>query len=732
MANINAQTEWVSNDKKIKILCEYSVTQNAAALTSTVVCDLYMVTDLDVNIPAQTHTIEIADSPQYFNAPIVGTGKIFIGQTSKVLQHNANGYLEAFSLRFIVALNTTLGGTSYSNLNVWGYYHTVDPLPAPAQITLDKTSCAFGKSLLVKINSPFTASQTNKHYSFDLEYIFFNATGYIVKQQYYSDNRWTIPCELAEQIPNSTSGICTIKCTTYDDTGKLVGHSQCSFTLTVDELLSPILDYRVVSDLNSESTVFIKSITSIDYIGRAVGQYGAVIKTVTAKIDGSRCYGNGLNNHPWIGDPDSTFYGFNTAIGKSGNIPIEITCTDSRGFTTVVSKSVNVLDYSDVQLDLCTVKRCEADGILSDEGDNALVEIKGRVSATLDNTYKVVVKYKKTKDTDKLSWISTTEEGVNGEYDINIRLVLNDVVAVDSYNFEITVNDTLSNRRTTYKILLDSNNVDIDFYGKGTGIAFGGVAKEPGIADFYLPIRARKGFLPIEFNYDDFNKFVDEGTYVSKDGVYTGNMKNCPPNEGVSDEILVVNLANVTKNKNGTYAKKTVHQTLYRTPEDTDIGTRKATGCEMWIRTGYYGYYRNDEDADGYAWDAWLPLIKSGNRVLWEGGYYMTASHRITLKESVSEQPKGICLVFSGYDPENKQVVDFNWSSHYIPKELVGATTGGHSIPLIANCFAAVATKYLYIRDTLIAGNNDNVKVGNNNGISYANNKFVLRYVIGV
>lgn len=729
MADISAKTEWVSDDKKIKILCEYTITQNAENLTSTVVCDLYMVTDLDVNIPAQTHTIEIAESPQYLNAPIVGTGKIFIGQMSKVLRHKPNGYCNAFSLRFIVSINATLGGVSYGNLNVWGYYHNVDPLPAPAQITTDKTSCAVGKQLCITINSPFTANQTNNYFSFDLEYVFFNASGYIVQKQYYSDNNWRIPFELAEQIPNLTSSICTIKCTTYDNTGKLVGYSQCSFTLTVDEALAPILDYRVVSDLSSEKAVFIKSITGVNYIGKALGQYGATIKNVIAKVDGSRCYGNGLNNCPWIGDPDSTFYGFNTAIGNSGNIPVEITCTDSRGFTTTVAKTVNVLDYCDVQLDSCTVKRCNADGTLVDEGDNALVEIKGRVSATLDNTYKVVVKYKKTKNTDKQAWITTTSEGVNGDYEINISSILNNIEAIDSYNFEITVNDTLSQRRTTYKLLLDSNNVDIDFYGKGTGIAFGGVAKEPGIADFYLPIKLQKGFVPVEFKSDDFNDFVDEGTFVNGNGMYFGYMKNCPPNDDVCQTILTVHLTDVLKNKNGTYRRKIIHQTVYRITEDTGIDYRASNGLQIWIRTGYYKVNAGDD----YTWDEWRPLIKSGNRILWSGGYHMTSSHRINLKQKVSEQPSGICLVFSQYDVGNKKPLDSSWETHYIPKEMVGSNSGvAHCVQLVGNCFSILATKYLYITDTLIAGNDNNIKGGTTNGISYANDKFVLRYVIGV
>ena len=51
----------------------------------------------------------------------------------------------------------------------------------------------------------------------------------------------------------------------------------------------------------------------------------------------------------------------------------------------------------------------------------------------------------------------------------------------------------------------------------------------------------------------------------------------------------------------------------------------------------------------------------------------------------------------------------------------------------INGTFSAMASKYLYINDTSIVGNDNNNKTGTGaSGIVYANNGFVLRYVIGV
>ena len=46
--------------------------------------------------------------------------------------------------------------------------------------------------------------------------------------------------------------------------------------------------------------------------------------------------------------------------------------------------------------------------------------------------------------------------------------------------------------------------------------------------------------------------------------------------------------------------------------------------------------------------------------------------------------------------------------------------------------FESVCCKYLYIGDTSIGGNDNNIGTGTKNGITYANNTHMLRAVIGV
>ena len=125
------------------------------------------------------------------------------------------------------------------------------------------------------------------------------------------------------------------------------------------------------------------------------------------------------------------------------------------------------------------------------------------------------------------------------------------------------------------------------------------------------------------------------------------------------------------------------------------------------------------------------PIIKSEDRVLWSGGWYMTAGHTCTLKEKISEQMNGVVLVFSQYT--DGAITNSQFQSFFVPKAIVKNHAGaGHQFTLTGGVFTKMATKYLYINDSTITGHDNNGLVGTNYGITYDNKGYVLRYVIGV
>lgn len=120
-------------------------------------------------------------------------------------------------------------------------------------------------------------------------------------------------------------------------------------------------------------------------------------------------------------------------------------------------------------------------------------------------------------------------------------------------------------------------------------------------------------------------------------------------------------------------------------------------------------------------------------KILWQGDpMFLIRSQRANLSENISDQNNGIVLIWSAYS--NGQAQDWNFNFSYIPKKFLdlGFSGNGHVCHLFSSIFGQCATKYVYINDTFIGGNNENSATGTNNGITYANNQFVLRAIIGV
>jgi len=135
-------------------------------------------------------------------------------------------------------------------------------------------------------------------------------------------------------------------------------------------------------------------------------------------------------------------------------------------------------------------------------------------------------------------------------------------------------------------------------------------------------------------------------------------------------------------------------------------------------------YYTN-------AWGEWKTVHNGGGKILWTGGYYMTAAHIIPFSEPASKQPSGIVLVFSEFSDGAAR--NQTWSSHFVHKSVIASHSGtGHVFWMTTSNGAYIATKYLYIKDDGITGHDNNGKTFTSSGVTLNNNRFVLRYVIGV
>lgn len=85
-------------------------------------------------------------------------------------------------------------------------------------------------------------SRASSSFTHTLTYSFGSATGTITTKATSTSVSWTPALALANQIPSTTSGTCTITCDTYNGSTK-IGTKTCTLTLTVPVSVKLLSEY---------------------------------------------------------------------------------------------------------------------------------------------------------------------------------------------------------------------------------------------------------------------------------------------------------------------------------------------------------------------------------------------------------------------------------------------------------------------------------------------------------
>lgn len=346
------------------------------------------------------------------------------------------------------------------------------------------------------------------------------------------------------------------------------------------------------------------------------------------------------------------------------------------------------LAYTAPRITNPSADRCTSGGTLSEEGTYALVKF----SWACDKTVKSIkIEYKLSTATSYTA-VAVTATGISGTVN---KVIGGSLDTEHMYNVRITVADSVGN--SVYATDVPAMAYIIDFLSGGGGVAFGKPAEQKGM-DISMDVLLRKGHV--------FEKEMTDGTVTE---MVTGRIR--------SDD------------------------------DGRFFGLSLPTGDDGWIRTPTEGIIPYKSGGFGYVGSTAWPfkcgyfkqLMINGrdiyeNKILWSGGYYMTAAHTVTLSEAISAQPNGICLVFSSYDKASGSTNNFDFTVFFVPKAQVATHLGaGHTFSMSHVVHSYYSSKYLYFTDTTVKGHDNNNKSGTGvDGVKYDNSKTVLRYVIGV
>lgn len=439
-------------DGHYKLRVDWSQSKNVSANTSTVTCKLYLVNDWSLNISGRSdNTCTIDGSAQTFSSPAISsTGTHLLGTVSRTVNHASDGG-KSLTISAVFQIRATLSGTYYGTITASANI-TLDSIPRASSVSAgNMTLGSVGKINISRASSSFTHTLT---------YSFGNTSGTIATKTTATSVSWTPSLSLANQIPNATSGTCTITCTTYNGNTN-IGAKTCTLSLSVPASVKPTISSlsaaRIDGEVPSAWGIYVQTKSKVKLtINGAAGSYGSTIKSYSITGGG------------YSGSASTLTTGF---LNNSGTITFKATVTDSRGRVSAeASVSITVTAYSPPYFNSSLSQRCLSNGTLDDDGTyiHALVSF-GYSTCGGKNTLKTSVQYK------QVSAEQWTDAGVTFATNTVFTYGKGQISTETSYDVRYTLEDAFSS--ISVQEIVSTAAVVMDFKSGGKGVAIGKVSE---------------------------------------------------------------------------------------------------------------------------------------------------------------------------------------------------------------------------------------------------------------
>ena len=206
--------------------------------------------------------------------------------------------------------------------------------------TLARASSVSANSGTIGSGLTISISRKASSYKHTLRYSWYGKSGTIATSVDTSTT-WTPPLDFCNNIPNSTSGLCTIYVDTYSGSTK-IGTNQVNVSLSVPSSVVPTLGSISLSDSNSVTAGLLSgsSNTFIQILSRVKVAFNNASGSYSSTITGYRTEVVGKNTS--ITGNGSSF----DVLNFKGQATIRATVTDSRGRTSkAVDVTVNMIEY---------------------------------------------------------------------------------------------------------------------------------------------------------------------------------------------------------------------------------------------------------------------------------------------------------------------------------------------------------------------------------------------------
>ena len=448
--------------KKWQLRLDYTVSQSVTDNKSTLALTLYVYdgSGYSQNENANQAYYVIQGKTTYNPYTYTSIGWKKLGSETVTVSHDDDG-----SKKVILSAEWHSGFTSD---------YTPSSLSLSEEVTLKTIPRATQPSIgAVTLGNAVTISlpRASSSFTHTLTYAFKDASGTIATGAGKSYS-WTPSLDLANQIPNASSGTGTITCKTYSGS-TLIGTKSVSFTATVPNNSSTKpTDKITLAPVHSLSSAFnglyIQGKSKLKITHTASGKHGATISTYKATVTDGKTY---------TGSPVTS-----GVLTITGTRTLKYYVTDSRGFqSTTGSTTFNVLPYkppavvpkSETTTVLC--RRADSAGNASDKGTYLYIRARKSFSSVSGkNKCSLQMRYKEDGGTYG-SWTTLLGTDSSGtEYAGNISGVTLDTTK--SYFVQLKAVDLVGTTSAIQEYLIPTSTITLHLGKNGTSVGIGGYA----------------------------------------------------------------------------------------------------------------------------------------------------------------------------------------------------------------------------------------------------------------
>ncbi len=348
--------------------------------------------------------------------------------TQKGIAHNADG-----TKSITIAFNSVRGYiTSGGADSGW----TINGSATIKLTNIPRGSSVSGTDANIGAASTLVVSKNVSNTTHSIKYAFGSLTGYVTAAGGVSATEvkfsnttvnWTVPTAFYDQIPNASSGKCTLTITTYQASGAKLGSAKtASITVTTTAALSgPTVSGRVedVNDvttaLTGDSAVLVRGCSTARASITATARNSASIRA--RSVNGTAVEGDGYVDYP--GDTSGSFV---------------FAATDSRGFSAQTTVSPAVVEY----IPLTVVGSCLRTGPTE---NTAVLTLSGNWFSgsfgAADNTLAVRYRVDDGGDVD----LETVRDGNTW----SASVTLSELAYTNAYSITVTASDRLTSLTRT-------------------------------------------------------------------------------------------------------------------------------------------------------------------------------------------------------------------------------------------------------------------------------------------